>query len=250
MTDYPPDNTSPLPDQPRPAVQQAPRNGLGITALILGIIGVVTGIIPFFFWVAGILGVIGLILGFVGRGRAKRGEATNGTMALWGIITSAVAMVLSIVGLVILVGAFEQLDEDLSELESPAATAPETSAPVQEEEEPDTGEPAPEETPPDEPPAGGDALSDEGWTLTNLDVRDDGLGDFSAVGRVTNETGQAVEGAIFSLSVLDPDGGVVATMDGSVSNVDDGETVTVEFIGVDAFQEGDWTYEFTVEGAF
>ena len=73
------------------AVLQAPRNGLGIAALILGIIGVVIGIIPFFFWVAGILGVIGLILGFVGRGRAKRGEATNGTMALWGIITSAVA---------------------------------------------------------------------------------------------------------------------------------------------------------------
>jgi hypothetical protein len=85
------------------AVQQAPRNGLGIAALILGIVGVVVGIIPFFFWVAGILGVIGLILGFVGRGRAKRGEATNGTMALWGIITSAVAVVVSIVGLVILI---------------------------------------------------------------------------------------------------------------------------------------------------
>jgi hypothetical protein len=64
--------------------------------LILGIIGVVIGIIPFFFWLAGILGVVGLILGFVGRGRAKRGEATNGTMALWGIITSAVAVVVSI----------------------------------------------------------------------------------------------------------------------------------------------------------
>jgi Septum formation/Protein of unknown function (DUF2510) len=85
------------------AVQQAPRNGLGIAALILGIVGVVVGIIPFFFWIAAILGVIGLILGFVGRGRARRGEATNGTMALWGIITSAVAVVVSIVGLLILI---------------------------------------------------------------------------------------------------------------------------------------------------
>jgi hypothetical protein len=67
---------------------------------------------------------------------------------------------------------------------------------------------------------------------------------------VTNETGSAVEGALFSLSVLDSDGGVVATMDGSVSNVDADETVTVEFIGVDAYQDGDWTYEFTITGAY
>ncbi len=70
------------------------------------------GIIPLFFWVAGILGVIGLVLGFVGRGRAERGEATNGTMALWGIITSAVAMVLSVVGLLILVGVFADQSEE------------------------------------------------------------------------------------------------------------------------------------------
>jgi hypothetical protein len=111
-------------------------------------------------------------------------------------------------------------------------------------------EPPAEEAPPTEEAQADDSLSDEGWTLTNLDVRDDGLGDFSAVGRVTNETGSAVEGAIFALSVLDSNGGVVATMDGSVSNVDDGETVTAEFIGVDDYQEGDWTYEFTVEGAY
>jgi hypothetical protein len=42
-----------------------------------------------------------------------------------------------------------------------------------------------------------------------------------------------VESAIFSLSVLDADGGVIATMDASVSNVDDGETVTAEFISSD-----------------
>ena len=67
---------------------------MGTTALILGIIGVLAGIIPLFFWVAGILGVIGLVLGFVGRGRFERSEATNGTMALWGIITSLAALVL------------------------------------------------------------------------------------------------------------------------------------------------------------
>jgi hypothetical protein len=109
--------------------------------LTLGIIGAVTGIFPFFFWVAGILGIIGLILGFLGRGRAKRGEATNGTIALWGIITSAVAVIISVIGAVILVGVFADLSEEpLAETEntvSPVAentvTPPvETSAPAEE----------------------------------------------------------------------------------------------------------------------
>ena len=108
--------------------------------------------------------------------------------------------------------------------------------------------PPTEEAPPPEAPAD-DTLSDEGWTLTNLDVSEGALGDFEAVGRVTNETGQAAEAAIFSLSVLDAEGGVIATMDASVSNVDDGETVTAEFISSDPYQDGDWTYEFTVTGS-
>jgi Septum formation/Domain of unknown function (DUF4190) len=140
MSDFPPPPPPGSPYQPYPVVQQAPRNGLGIAALVLGIIGVVVGIIPFFFWLAVILGVIGLIFGFIGRGRAKRGEATNGTMALWGIITSAVAIVLSIVGLVILVGVFEDLGQEAAvetgstvapATESPTSPATETSSPPQ-----------------------------------------------------------------------------------------------------------------------
>src|SRR5918996_6386712 len=108
MSDFP---QPPAPDQPQSVAQQAPRNGPGIAALILGIIGVpsalvlgiigvLSGFVPFFFWVAGILGIIGLLLGFIGYGRFQRSEASNGTMALWGIVTSAVAaVVVSIVPL-------------------------------------------------------------------------------------------------------------------------------------------------------
>ena len=143
MSDFPPPPPPDSPYQPYPVVQQAARNGLGIAALVLGIIGVVVGIIPFFFWLAVILGVIGLIFGFIGRGRAKGGEATNGTMALWGIITSAVAVVLSIVGLVILLGVVADLGEEAAvetgstvapATESPTSPAAETSPPPQEEE--------------------------------------------------------------------------------------------------------------------
>jgi Domain of unknown function (DUF4352) len=152
MTDNPPDQQPPPDYQPPPgyqtAVQQAPRNGLGTAALVLGIIGAVSGVIPFMFWLAGTLGLIGLILGFIARGRVKRGEATNGTAALWGIITSAVALVLSVVGLVIVVGLIGTVAEDVGTTpadpapQQPAETVPE-SAPAQEE----PAEPAPEAGP-------------------------------------------------------------------------------------------------------
>jgi hypothetical protein len=113
--------------QPQPATEvlahvAPPRNGLGLAALILGIIGAISGIIPLLFWLAGTLGVIGLILGFVGRARAKRGEATNGKTALWGIITSAIALILSIVGMVIVFDAFGEAADELAEIaEEPTA---------------------------------------------------------------------------------------------------------------------------------
>ena len=143
MSDYPPRPPPPYPYQPQPVAQQVPRNGLGIAALILGIIGVLSGpigvlsgLIPLFFGVAGILGIIGLILGFVGYGRFQRGAANNGTMALWGIITSAVAMVLSIGGLaILLIGVFADLSAEPSvETDSTVPPAAETSAPAQAEE--------------------------------------------------------------------------------------------------------------------
>jgi hypothetical protein len=43
----------PFPDQPPLEFPQHPRNGLGIAALILGIIGVVAGFIPFLYWLPG-----------------------------------------------------------------------------------------------------------------------------------------------------------------------------------------------------
>ncbi|WP_432072124.1 DUF4190 domain-containing protein [Streptomyces wuyuanensis] len=70
----------------------APANGMGITALVLGIIAVV----GFCLYGLGIvLGVLALIFGFIGRARARRGEANNGGMALAGIILGAIGIVVS-----------------------------------------------------------------------------------------------------------------------------------------------------------
>ncbi|WP_394431483.1 DUF4190 domain-containing protein [Streptomyces sp. SGAir0957] len=103
---YPP--FQPPQQQPRVA-----RNGLGTAALILGVIGALSGIVPILFWLAGILGVIALILGLTGRGRAKRGEATNKGVALTGVILALVSLGLAVFGAVT---TFKAVDDAVDEI--------------------------------------------------------------------------------------------------------------------------------------
>ncbi|MEV1022344.1 DUF4190 domain-containing protein [Streptomyces sp. NPDC050264] len=86
------------PFQPQQPQQQVARNGLGTAALILGVIGALSGLVPILFWLAGVLGVIALILGLTGRGRAKRGEATNKGVALTGVILALASLGLAVFG--------------------------------------------------------------------------------------------------------------------------------------------------------
>lgn len=85
----------------RPPVPQAPRNGLGPTALILGVIGVVFGLFPATFFLAIPLGVTGFLLGRVGHRRCVIGNATNGRIAMAGSIISGAAVILGLFGAVI-----------------------------------------------------------------------------------------------------------------------------------------------------
>jgi hypothetical protein len=89
------------------------RNGLGTAALVLGIIGAVTGFVPLLFWLGGLLGLLALVLGLMGRGRAKRGEATNKGAATAGAILGLIAM---IVGVVIGIATVKAVDDAVDDL--------------------------------------------------------------------------------------------------------------------------------------
>jgi len=108
MTGYPPPYPPPPPQPysgftPPPT---GPRNGLGITALVLAIIGLM-----FCCSVAGgiIIGLSAIIIGFVGRGRVKRGEATNGGVAIAGIVLGFLAIIVSLIFIPIWIGVFDDL---------------------------------------------------------------------------------------------------------------------------------------------
>ncbi|WP_052864584.1 DUF4190 domain-containing protein [Streptomyces niger] len=104
-----------------PAPQTA-RNGLGIATLVLGVIGVLSGLIPLLFWLAGTLGLLALIFGLIGRGRAKRGQATNKGVALAGLLLGIAAMIVAVIGAVITFTAVKgAVDEINKSLESSTA---------------------------------------------------------------------------------------------------------------------------------
>jgi len=98
-----PQYSQPQYGQPQYGYPQAMRNGLGTAALVLGILGAVAGATLFLFFVAFVLGVLAVVFGLIGRGRAKRGEASNKTAATWGFSLGAVALVLSVVGLLFVI---------------------------------------------------------------------------------------------------------------------------------------------------
>jgi len=76
----------------------SPRNGLGIAALVIAIVAVVSSLSV----VGGIvLGIVAVILGFAGRTRVKKGEANNGGVALAGIILGFLGIVAGLVSIAI-----------------------------------------------------------------------------------------------------------------------------------------------------
>ncbi|WP_348788416.1 MmpS family transport accessory protein [Leifsonia sp. NPDC080035] len=90
---------STLPPPPAPEQQYAAPapaksgNGLGIAALILGILALIGAFIPFLNYGAWFLGLIGLVLGIVGLVQKNKAKG----LALTGTILSGVAIILSIV---------------------------------------------------------------------------------------------------------------------------------------------------------
>ncbi|MCZ0731125.1 DUF4190 domain-containing protein [Mycolicibacterium iranicum] len=101
----PPPGTYPggYPPQPYggypPPVPVAPKNGLGTASLVVAIISLFT------LFGGVVLGIVAVVLGFMGRGRVKRGEATNGGVAMAGIVLGFLSIIVSIAAFVV-VGVF------------------------------------------------------------------------------------------------------------------------------------------------
>lgn len=94
---------TPYPYQP-PAPQ--PRNGLGTTGMITGIIGLLFSFIPGIGVIAWVLGPLGIIFGGVGLSQVNKGVADNRGMAIAGIATGVLAVVICFIWLIALSASY------------------------------------------------------------------------------------------------------------------------------------------------
>lgn len=93
----------------------AKRNGLGIAALVLGILSIPAA---FFAGVPGILlGLLAIVLGIIGLRRVRSRQADNKGMAIAGIVTGVVGLVLGVIILIATVALFQTTADCAAELE-------------------------------------------------------------------------------------------------------------------------------------
>ncbi|MFJ9770741.1 DUF4190 domain-containing protein [Kitasatospora sp. NPDC101157] len=95
-----------------PVAPPQPRNGLGIAAMVLGIVGTVLSLAVILFWMSWLPALLALIFGFIGLGYARRGVATNRGMALAGVILGITGLVVSIGAGVFVVARVHTVNEE------------------------------------------------------------------------------------------------------------------------------------------
>lgn len=92
------------------------RNGFGVAALVLALVGLVFTLVPITGFIALILGIIAIVFGLVGWGRARRGIATNRKMNHFGTGIGVITAVLGIVGMVMFFNAMSEFGRDMERL--------------------------------------------------------------------------------------------------------------------------------------
>ena len=92
--DYPPQPGY----QPQPGYPAARprRNGMGTTALVIGVVALTLVLLLLFSPLGALLGLVAVLFGILGLMRANRGEADNRGQAVAGLVTGGIALLLGI----------------------------------------------------------------------------------------------------------------------------------------------------------
>lgn len=104
MSYYPPPGP-PTTGQHWPGATPGPANGLGVTALVLGIVGLALSFVPLIGVIAWPLVILGIVFGAIGRTRVTRRQATNGGQATAGLVLSILGLVVCFLWLIVTASA-------------------------------------------------------------------------------------------------------------------------------------------------
>jgi hypothetical protein len=95
---YPPPDQAPAGGHPTagyPAARPR-RNGMGVTALVLGVVGLTLVLLLLFSPLGAFLGLLAVLFGILGLMRANRGEADNRGQAVAGLVTGGIALLVGV----------------------------------------------------------------------------------------------------------------------------------------------------------
>jgi hypothetical protein len=202
---------------------QAPKNGFGTAALVLGILALLGSFIPIVGIVAIPMAVVGVVLAFLGLGRVRKGLATNKGSAIAGIVLNTIALVVAVLMLVLVGAAVNSIDNAIDEA-GKGATGNETSS-----------------------SADGSGLSAGNWEVQgDVVVKRDFAGDFTANFRVENVSDTS-DSALLTVSVLNGDT-ILGTIDCTTRAIGPGQIGNASCISLDKFS-ADWS-EITLENTF
>lgn len=120
---------TPPQDQTAVAARPARRNGVGLAALIIGIVAVVFALIPFLSYIAWLIGIVAAILGIVAIARASgRPKGAGVTGLILGVLAILLSIVMSVVYTAVFVAAaatgVSSSGDSVKGLSSAAATPP------------------------------------------------------------------------------------------------------------------------------
>ncbi|MFC3495224.1 DUF308 domain-containing protein [Glycomyces rhizosphaerae] len=94
----------------------APKNGMGLTALVLGIAGAALALIPYIGCIGAIAGVIAIVFGAIGIANANGGKATNRTSAIAGLSLGIAALLLGVLVNFVTYTASSSVETDAGEI--------------------------------------------------------------------------------------------------------------------------------------
>jgi cytoskeletal protein RodZ len=200
--------------------------------------------------------VLALVFGYLALRQIRQGERSGRGIAIAGIVLGWIGMA-TLIPTIIIAASAEDPDEN-RERAIPVQTEEPDEGPVQRPtttERQTTTTTAPETTTTTAPPTTTTAptpttvphFSAGQYEFTDVQVYEDFAGDFAVRARATN-TGPTVQGVGWT-STLFSDGSVVGTLTGVSGQFAEGETITVEFVGLDDY--GDWDrVEFQVDYEF
>ncbi len=105
------------PDEPRVIYMPSKGNAMATTALTLGIVAALFGLVPIGAFVAAVCAVLAIVFGFVGRRRARDPRAGGGSRATAGFVLGLIGLALSIIGMAIVTDGFLRFDESVDRID-------------------------------------------------------------------------------------------------------------------------------------